>query len=369
MINPNLEKLAKVVVDYSLKVEKGHLVGINGPSFALDMFQALAVEVTKKGAHPLIIPRLEGITEIKYKYSTDEQLKFMDFVEKGVSTELDRLIEIRGDYNPKKFSCIDPKKFALARTTPERKELSKIFEKRSSSGELKWIVIPYPCHAYAQEANMDLFTYTDFVYKSLFLDTKNPIEHWQNMQKNQESIIEYLNKVDQIQVIGKDTELKLSVKDRKWINCCGERNLPDGEVYTGPIENSVNGHIRFTYPGIYFGKEVEDIYLEFKEGEVVKATAQKGQEILDEVLKIENACRIGEFAVGTNYGISQFTRNILFDEKLGGTLHCALGLGFEKTGSKNQSTVHWDILKDMRLTGSKIIADGKLIYEDGKWKI
>ncbi len=369
MINSNLEKLAKVVVDYSLKVEKGQLVGINGPSFAVDLFQALTVEIIKKGAHARVVPKLEGITELKFKYSTDEQLEYVDYFEKGVYLEFDRIIEIRADYNSRKYSCIDPKKMALSRATPERKELMKLFERRSSSGELRWIVIPYPCHAYAQEANMDLFTYTDFVNKSLYLDKQNPIEHWQNMQTNQESIIDYLNTVDEIHVIGKDTDLTLSVKGRKWINCCGERNLPDGEVYTGPVEDKVNGHIRFSYPGIYFGQEVEDIYLEFKEGEVVKATAHKGQEILDEILKIENARRLGEFAVGTNYGITQFTKNMLFDEKLGGTLHCALGLGFEKTGSKNQSVVHWDILKDMTLPGSKIMADGKLIYEEGKWKI
>jgi aminopeptidase len=369
MINTNLEKLAKVVVDYSLKVEKGHLVGINGPSFAVDMFQALTVEIAKKGAHIRVMPGVEGILELKLKYGTDAQLEFVDYVEKGIYTEFDGLIEIRGDYNPRKFSCVDPKKMTTVRAAPERKELMKIFEKRSSSGELKWIVIPYSCHAFAQEANMDLFTYTDFVNKSLFLDKQNPIESWQNMQKNQESIIEYLNNVDEIHLTGEDTDLTLSVKGRKWINCCGERNLPDGEVYTGPIENSVNGRIRFSYPGIYSGREVEDIYLEFKEGEVVEATAQKGQEILEEILKIENASRLGEFAIGTNYGITQFTKNILFDEKLGGTLHCALGLGFEKTGSRNQSPVHWDILKDMTLPGSKIVADGKLIYEEGKWKI
>ena len=369
MINTNLEKLAKVVVDYSIKVEKGHLVGIDGPSFVVDMFQALTTEIIKKGAHILVMPHVEGIRELMFKHSTDEQLEFVDYVEKGAYTELDRIIEIRADYNTRKFSCIDPKKMVVARAAPERKELMKIFEKRSSSGELRWLVLPYPCHAYAQEANMDLFTYTDFVNKSLFLDKENPIDHWRNMQKEQEIIIDYLNNVDEIHVIGKDTDLTLSVKDRKWINCCGERNLPDGEVYTGPIENTVNGHIRFSYPGIYSGKEIEDIYLEFKEGEVAKATAQKGQEILDEILKIENARRLGEFAVGTNYGITQFTKNILFDEKLGGTLHCALGLGFEKTDSKNKSTVHWDILKDMTLPGSKILDDGKLIYEEGKWKI
>ena len=173
MINTNLEKLAKVVVDYSLKVEKGHLVGVEGPSFATDMFQALTAEIIKKGANISVMPRVDGIRELIYKYSTDEQLEFVDYVEKGASTKLDRIIEIRADYNTRKFSCIDPKKMAVVRATPERKELMKIFERRSSNGELKWLVLPYPCHAYAQEANMDLFTYTDFVNKSIFRQRKS----------------------------------------------------------------------------------------------------------------------------------------------------------------------------------------------------
>ena len=216
---------------------------------------------------------------------------------------------------------------------------------------------------------MDLFSYADFVYKSLFLDKENPIEQWRKIQKKQDLLIDYLNNVKEIHVIGEDTDLLLSVEGRKWINCCGQRNLPDGEIYTGPVEDSINGHIRFTYPGIHMGKEVEDIYLEFKNGEIIKATAVKGEDILQELLKIENANRIGEFAIGTNYGVTKFTKNMLFDEKIGGTLHCALGLGFERTGSTNKSAIHWDILKDMKTPGSKIIADNKVIYEEGKWKI
>ena len=170
-------------------------------------------------------------------------------------------------------------------------------------------------------------------------------------------------------MIGEDTDLKLSVEGRTWINCSGHENLPDGEVFTGPVENSVNGKIRFTYPGIYMGKEIENIYLEFKDGKVVHASAEKGEDLLNEILKIENADTIGEFAIGTNYGITKFTKNMLFDEKIGGTLHCALGLGFPETGSKNVSSIHWDILKDMKTPGSQILADGKVIYEEGQWKI
>jgi len=175
--------------------------------------------------------------------------------------------------------------------------------------------------------------------------------------------------VDKIQVLGDDTDLTLSVKDRRWINCCGEVNLPDGEVFTGPIENSVKGHIRFTYPGIFRSKEIEDIYLEFENGKITKATALKGQRLLEDLLKIEGADYIGEFAIGTNYNITKFTKNMLFDEKMGGTLHMALGMGIPHTGSKSVSSVHWDILKDMKSANSKIIADDKVIYEAGQWKI
>ncbi len=369
MINPIYEKLAKIVVEYSLEIKKGHTVYIGGPAFAQDLFQVLNLEVIKVGAHPIIKPSIEGIRETFYKFASEEQLLYVNKIEEFASKEADHIIEIRADYNSRKYSNINPEILSKYRSAPERKELMKIYEQRTSKGELKWMVLPYACNAYAQEANMDLFSYSDFITKSLFLDKENPIEEWRKMQRQQEVFVDYLNGVKEIHVIGEDTDLLLSVKGRKWINCSGQRNLPDGEIYTGPVEDSVNGHIRFTYPGIYMGKEVENIYLEFKDGIVIKAAAQKGEEILEEILKIENANRIGEFAIGTNYGVTKFTKNMLFDEKMGGTLHCALGLGFEWTGSKNVSSIHWDLLKDMKVPGSKIVADSNIIYEEGKWKI
>ncbi|MFX0021208.1 MAG: aminopeptidase [Candidatus Hermodarchaeota archaeon] len=369
MINSIYEKLAKIVVDYSLEIKKGHTVFIGGPALAQELFQALNIEIIKAGAHPMVVPGIEGIRENFFKYASEEQLTYVDKFEELLYTEFDRLIEIRATYNTRRYSSIDPKKLSTFMGVPKRKELREIQDQRTSTGELRWIVIPFPCNAHAQEANMDLFSYTEFVNKSLFLDKDNPVDEWKKMQRTQDLITDSLNKVKSIQIIGEDTDLTLSTEDRKWINCSGQRNLPDGEVYTGPVEDSVNGHIRFTYPGIYMGKEVENISLEFKDGEVIKATATKGEDVLQEILKVENAKIIGEFAIGTNFGISKFTKNMLFDEKMGGTLHCALGLGFEWTGSKNRSSVHWDILKDMRIPGSKIIADGNIIYEEGKWKI
>ncbi len=369
MINPIYEKLAKIVVHYSLEIGKGHTVLITGPSFAKDLFQALNKEMILVGAHPLILPVIEGIQETIFKYASEEQLTYVSKLSEVVNNEYDRLIEIRADFNTRKFSNVDPKKLSIFMSAPKRKELREIQNRRTASGEFKWLVLAYPCNAHAQEASMDLLSYTEFVHNSLFLDKENPIEEWRKMQKQQDILVEYLNKIEKIHVIGEDTDLILSVKERKWLNSSGQRNLPDGEVHTAPIENVTNGHIRFTYPGIYMGNEVEDIYLEFKDGKVINANAEKGDEILQKILQVENADRLGEFAIGNNFGITKFTKSILFDEKMGGTLHCALGFGSEMSGSKNKSSVHWDMIKDMKAPGSKILADDKVIYEEGKWKI
>jgi aminopeptidase len=369
MINEFYEKLAKLAVNYAVEVKKGQRVVVKGPSIAEDLFQAIYAEVIKAGGHPLLVPDIEGTEELLYKYGSEEQLLYVDDVIKTIIKEFDCLINIFGDYNRKKLALVDPKKIAKVKSSPANLERMKIFMERDSKGELKWVVIPYPCNSMAQEAGMDLFSYSEFVKKALFLDKEDPVQEWKEIEKNQDRIVDYLNKVDKLQVLGEDTDLSLSVKGRKWINCCGQKNLPDGEVFTGPLEDSVNGYIRFTYPGIYLGKEVENIYLEFKDGKVTKATADKAEDLLQEIVAIKNADIIGEFAIGTNYGITDFTKNMLFDEKMGGTLHCALGFGFPDSGSTNQSAIHWDILKDMTLPGSKVIADGKVIYEEGQWKI
>lgn len=336
---------------------------------AKELFLALQIEILKAGGHPLLIPQLEGEDELFFKHADDDQLGYFDDIYITMAKQFDGLIQIFADYNRKKLNLVDPKKLSRNRSAAKRYEMLKIFNEREVKGELNWVIIPYPCQSYAQEAGMDLFSYSDFVERALFLDKENPVQEWKTLNKNQEKNVAYLNKVKNLKVLGEDTDLTLSVDGRIWDNCSGQNNLPDGEVYTGPIEGSVNGHIRFTYPGIYLDQEIENICLEFKDGKVIKGTADKGEELLQEILKIRNANKLGEFAIGTNYGITRFTKNMLFDEKIGGTIHCALGRGIPKTGSKNFSVIHWDILKDMKVPGSKIIADGTLIYEEGKWKI
>jgi aminopeptidase len=369
MINPMYEKLAQLVVNYSLNIKKGERVIINSPTIAEELIRALYVEVLKVGAHPRLEMEIEGIRILFYKYASEEQLLYLDNAANLIYKEVDCHIGINSSFNTKQMSLIDPKRIAKFQGSEDRKKYWKMIREREKKGEFRWVSLPFPCNSFAQDANMDLFSYTDFVNKSLFLDKGDPIQEWKNLEKNLRKYINYLSKFDKIQVLGEDTDLEFSVKGRKWLSSCGHLNLPDGEIYTGPIEDSVNGRIRFTYPGIHMGKEIENIYLEFKDGVVTSASAYKGEELLEEILKIENANRIGEFAIGTNYGISQFTKNMMFDEKMEGTLHCALGEGYETTGSKNESVIHWDLLKDMKLPGSKILADDEVVYEEGKWVI
>jgi aminopeptidase len=362
-------KLAKLAVNYSVNVKKGDRVYIDGICFAKEFLLALYLEVLKAGGHPLLKPDIAGTDEMFMKYASDEQLMYYDDVMKKIFSEFDCYITLKADYNTRRFSLIDPKKLAKRQSSPKMLELMTILKERIAKKELRWVIVPFPSNAAAQEANMDLFSYTDFVKEALFLDKEDPIEEWKKLHSEQEKFAKILNQKEKFHVIGEDTDLTLSTKGRTWINGSGKENLPDGEIFTSPIENSVNGHIRFTYPGIYQGKEIENIFLEFKEGVVVNATADKGQEILNEILKIENASVLGEFAIGTNYGIKKFTKSMLFDEKIGGTLHCALGLGIPEAGGQNVSVIHWDILKDMKKPGSKIIADGSTIYGEGKWTI
>ncbi|MFX0020861.1 MAG: aminopeptidase [Candidatus Hermodarchaeota archaeon] len=369
MINAFYEKLAKLAINYSVSIKKGDRVFITGPTLANELFQAMYVETLKAGGHPLLVPQIEGTQELRLKHSSEEQLIYVDPIQKQILSEFDSYIIISGDYNTRKMSLVDPKLLTKVQGSQANREIWDILMKRIANKGLKYLLIPFPCNAFAQEANMDLFSYFEFIQKALFLDKEDPVKEWLEMEKRQDKICDQLKGTARIQIIGEDTDLSMSVKDRLWINDCGHLNLPDGEVMTAPVEDSVNGHIRFTYPGIFQGKEIEDIYLEFRDGKVTKATAKKGEEFLKELLKLENADILGEFAIGTNYGITQFTKNILFDEKLGGTIHCALGSGIEEAGSKNKCGIHWDIIKDMTSPGSKILADEKLVYEEGKWII
>ena len=362
------EKLAKLSVNYAVNVQPGDLVQIRGGADAEGLIREMYREVIKAGGNILRLNvQLPGLNELFYKYASDDQIKYIDPIDFELVKRTTKFLFIFSSFNTRALTNIAPEKQTMFQAA--RKEVQGIFNSRSAKGELCWNISPYPSLALAQEASMGIDEYTEFVYKALALDKEDPITHWKNIEKKQDDIIKILNKGKEFRIVGEDTDITFGIENRKWINCCGHHNLPDGEVFTSPIENAVNGTIRFTYPGIYLGQEIENIWLKFKDGQVVDFDASKGKKLLAKVLELENAKILGELAVGTNYGIQRFTKNMLFDEKMGGTVHLALGFGFPESGSKNSAPIHWDILKDMKSEESKIFLDGEAIYQAGKWKI
>lgn len=365
MVDPRIKKMANVLVNYSLQIKKGDLFVIQGSELAMPLIKEIYKEALRVGANPEVFLTPTGTKEIFFKEASEEQLSFVSPLRLHMIKSIDAILNIMGGYNTKELSGVDPKRIAL--NAKANKEINDIFNERVNSGDLRWCLCQYPTHSGAQESNMSLDEYTEFIFEACLLNEDDPIKAWENVKKNHERIIDYLKDKDFIEIKSKDTHLKLRVGGRKWINCFGDNNFPDGEVFTAPIEDSIEGHIRFSFPGIYMGKEIEDIRLTFEKGKVVKAGAAKGEDLLHALLDTDEGARyIGEFAIGTNYGIKKFTKNMLFDEKIGGTIHLALGNAYGESGGKNKSVIHWDMLCDMK-DGGEIYADGELFYKDGKF--
>jgi aminopeptidase len=364
MMDPRIEKLAKLCVHYSVELKPKENVIIRGSAMAFPLIHELYKECLLCDAYPFILPQLE--TEYTfYKTAKEHQLKYVPPVEKFIAENIDVMIGIFCEPSPKGLTNIDPAKIRVRRAAGA--EISKTLFRREAEGKYRWTGLPFPINSQAQEAAMSLPEYGEFVYNSCMVDKPDPLSEWKNVQKEQEKTCAFLNKASKIRIVGESTDLSFKVKGRKWISCHGQWNMPDGEVFTAPIENSTTGTVRFTFPGIYGGREIEDITLTFKAGKVVKASAEKGNDLLQQLLKIDGAKRLGEAAIGTNYRITRFTKNMLFDEKMGGTIHMALGLSpIPATGGKNQSALHWDILKDMK-KGGEIYADDSLFYKNGKF--
>jgi len=362
------EKLAILATDYCAPVHEGKKIGISGNVVATPLIQQLYKHILLKGGHPelyLTFGDFENLAELFFTHGTDKQITYVSPFTRFFYSEIDAVFHIFAETNTRRLSKVPPDK--LRRHAASQREIFEIRTKRL----LKiggYSIIPYPTEALAQEADMPLLEYQDFVAKACFLDKKDPVKEWRELSRTQENVVKHLNEAKNVRFVGQDTDLRLNVEGRRWFNCDGHVNMPDGEVFTSPVENSAQGQIRFTYPGIEMGREVEDITLTFKKGEVVKAEAEKGEDFLQEIIKTDDgAKRIGEIAIGTNTGIETFTKNMLFDEKMGHCIHLALGLAPipQEVGGKNQSSIHWDLLKDMR-TG-EIYADDELVYQKGRF--
>ena len=366
MRDQRLDCLASVLVGYSAGVKPGELCRISGEAIGLPLIEAIYEQVLRAGGHCFVSMTSDAMDEAFYRLAEKTQLEYVSPVSKFIVENVDVSIGIWAEENTKSMTNVDPKKQAAA--AQARRGISRRFLERAAEGKLKWVGTQFPSQASAQDAEMSLHEYEDFVFRAGLLHLPDPVAAWKAISVKQQRLADYLNKGSEVRIIGKDTDLRLGVQGRTWINCCGHENFPDGEVFTGPIEDSVNGTIRYTFPAVHHGHECHDIVLTFKNGKVVDARASKGEEFLLAMLEQDAGARIlGEIAIGTNFSITKYTKNTLFDEKIGGTCHAALGAAYPETGGKNESGLHWDMVCDLRELGRRIEVDGKTILEAGRF--
>ncbi len=403
MQDPRLDRLAQVLVGYSTEVRAGDLVHINADPVAMPLVEAIYTAVLKAGGHPFWTPRSEALLELMLTHGSDEQLRYLSPIETHRVESIDVHIGLWADVNTKFLGRMDAKRSAMHQAA--RKPTMKRFMERAAraletNGKegLRWCGTLYPTHGAAQDAEMSLRQYEDFVFGAGLLHLPDPLAAWREVFNKQERVREHLQGKRELRFsvpahAGHDgTELRVDVSKATWVNCGGKENFPDGEVFAGPTLPShggregkgeagggfgVEGHVNYTFPAVYQGREVEGVRLEFKGGRVVNASAKKNEAFLIEMLDQDAGARnAGEIAIGTNYSITEFSRNTLFDEKIGGTFHLAVGAGYPESGSNNQSGLHWDMVCELRpdgdgrksgCPGGTISADGEVFHKNGRF--
>lgn len=369
MADHRIYNLAQILVDHSAKINPGDRVLLEATTAAEPLVRELYAAILTRGGHPHLELEFAEQELIFFKHANEAQLDFIPTFRKLAYDEFESRIRIHSDTNPQALTEIDPGKQARRQRT-----LAPILQSQMSRGaeeNFKWVTTLFPTQAYAEAAGMHLKDFEDFVYQACFadLETEDPVLKWKAFETRQAQIINKITGHDHLEILGPNVDLNLSIKGRLFKNSFGENNMPDGEIFTGPVENSVNGWVRFNYPAITQGRIVEGVELTFKQGKVTNASATKNVEFLHEMINIdEGASYVGEFAIGTNYHINRFIGHILFDEKIGGSFHLALGSGYPETGSVNRSIIHWDMICDLR-EDSFIKMDGELIYQNGEFLI
>ncbi len=361
------DNYAKLLVHYCLHLKEREKLFIQSTFLAEPLIRAIYKEALSVGA----IVEMDLSFREKHKLlidnaTNDEQITYTPANYKVAMETFDTYLYVRAPYNLKEEQNIDTEK--VSRRQKAFTGLRNIYFERTGNGSMRRSLCQFPTQANAQEADMSLGEYEAFVYRACMLHLDDPIQAWTDFGVSQQKIVDYLNGCEKVRYLGEDIDITFSCKNRTWINSDGKTNMPSGEVYTSPVENSVNGTVRFTMPAIYMGNEVEDVTLWVENGYITKWEAKRGQSFLDYIFQLEGARYFGEAAIGNNYNIDRFTKNILFDEKIGGTIHMAIGQSYTQAGGKNKSDIHWDMIADMRTKG-EIYANDEKIYEQGKFLI
>ena len=366
MNDPRLARLATLLVDYSLGLREGEVVRVNSSDAAAPLILAIQRVAIERGVHAYANVALEGLGEILVAEGSKKQREFVSDLAYREVDRLDAEITIWSEANTKSFSRADPE--ARGQVYAAERSLVNRRWQRIGRGEMRWVGTLMPTNAHAQDAEMSLLEYEDFVFRACHVDgDQDPVAHWHAAAEELTARAAEFADTREVRIVGPDTDLRLGVAGRTWQPSYGTHNMPDGEVFTSPVETETEGEIRFTLPAVFYGREVEDIRLRFEGGRVVDADARSGADYLRTLLNTDDGARVlGEFAFGLNYEIDRWTRNILFDEKIGGTVHLALGSGFDDCGSKNESALHWDIICDLREEG-EIYADGELVWRAGRF--
>jgi aminopeptidase len=369
MRDPRLDRLADVLVSYSTRVKKGDLVTISADAAAFPAVEAVFERVLRAGGNPVWTPRSDRLLELLLEHASDEQLRFFSPLEMHRVSTADVQIGFWVEQNPRHLGKFDPARIAAQQSS--RRDFMKVFMDRAARGALRWVGTIYPTHGNAQDAERSLAQFEDFVFRAGLLHLPDPVAAWRQVHERQQRVCEFLQGKHEVRFTapprdGDDgTDLRVDVSRATWVNCAGLENFPDGEVFAGPT--GVEGHVCYTYPAVYQGREVDGVRLAFKNGRVSDASARKNEEFLIKMLDLDAGARVlGEIAIGTNYSITEFMKNTLFDEKMGGTFHAAVGAGYPESGNSNESGLHWDMVCDLT-RGGAIAADGEVFHRDGKF--
>ncbi len=355
MSDPRNKKLAKILVDYSIEAKKGEKVSINCTSCAgLPLAEEVYKLLLKKETIPYLQLHAESLDYYYFRHATKKQLSAKPELALFKAKWADKFISIVAEGNPKELANIDPVRQVLRNKVV--KSVKDIILKKP------WVLTYYPTFGMAYASSMSLHELYDFYFQACLKD-------WKKEKQKMDKLKRILDKGKKVKIVGYKTNISFSIENREFAVCAGKYNMPDGEVFGAPREKSVEGNVYFEFPSLYQGKEVRGVSLRFSKGKVIDFDARQHKHFLREVLKIDaGAKRLGEFGIGTNFEIDHFMQNILFDEKMGGTIHLALGAAYKERegGGKNDSAIHWDLIKDMKKKDSKIFVDGKLIFKEGK---
>jgi aminopeptidase len=364
MTQQQLSAYAHLLVNYCVSLQAGERLFVSSTVQSAPLITEIKKEVLKVGAHLEYSLSVDGSAAAMRAYGSVEQFAYIPVLYKAAIEEFEAYINIRAPFSLRE----EPPAPALREAG--RKAMApvlKTYFERTADRRLKRSLCVFPCPALAEEAGMSLEEYTAFVAQATKIDQPDPRAAWLEVRKRQQAVVDHMNSCTTFRYVNERTDITFTTNGRTWINSDGQTNMPSGEVYTSPEEDSANGHIYFDYPAIRNGKTVQGVTLTVKEGEIIKWEAESGQEVLDETFEIPGTRRFGEAAVGTNYTIDRFSKNILFDEKIGGTVHMAIGQSYAVAGGKNESTVHWDMIADMK-NGGIIYANGQEIYRNGRFK-